>query len=250
MSALRFRGPVLPDGESRDLYVVDGRVTYERVASAELVAEGLDRARPGRRALPRRAGRERRRAPGRAGAAGARPTGTAAPSCCGTAARPPTRRGSTSGTTCPGWSGPVGTSPGRGATSATTPTRSSPRTCRRTSRRRRTAATAGSSSSATGSSARPGTWRPAGRGTRWTRRCAPPTSTAPGSPLTSSARTRCPTSSARASTASSTAPACRPTWSRRWSRAASPSCPPSGSWTTSRATPRRAGSASPPTPTT
>ena len=39
-SALRFRGPVLPDGESRDLYVVDGRVTYEPVASAELVATG------------------------------------------------------------------------------------------------------------------------------------------------------------------------------------------------------------------
>ena len=38
--ALRFRGPVLPDGESRDLYVVDGRVTYEPVASAELVASG------------------------------------------------------------------------------------------------------------------------------------------------------------------------------------------------------------------
>src|SRR5690242_2652185 len=40
MSALLFRGPVLPDGEPRDLYVVDGRVTYEPVASAELVAEG------------------------------------------------------------------------------------------------------------------------------------------------------------------------------------------------------------------
>jgi imidazolonepropionase-like amidohydrolase len=40
MSALRFRGPVLPDGEARDLYVVDGRVTYERQPSAELVAEG------------------------------------------------------------------------------------------------------------------------------------------------------------------------------------------------------------------
>jgi imidazolonepropionase-like amidohydrolase len=37
---MRFRGPVLPDGEARDLYVVDGRVTYEKVASAELVAEG------------------------------------------------------------------------------------------------------------------------------------------------------------------------------------------------------------------
>src|SRR3954465_14987603 len=40
MSVLRFRGPVLPDGEVRDLYVVDGRVTYEPVASAELVADG------------------------------------------------------------------------------------------------------------------------------------------------------------------------------------------------------------------
>jgi imidazolonepropionase-like amidohydrolase len=40
MSALRFRGPVLPDGEARDLYVVDGTVTYEKVASAELVCEG------------------------------------------------------------------------------------------------------------------------------------------------------------------------------------------------------------------
>lgn len=40
MTALRFRGPVLPDGETRDLYVVDGRITYEPVASAELVAVG------------------------------------------------------------------------------------------------------------------------------------------------------------------------------------------------------------------
>jgi imidazolonepropionase-like amidohydrolase len=31
---------VLPDGQHRDLYVVDGRVTYERVASADLVAQG------------------------------------------------------------------------------------------------------------------------------------------------------------------------------------------------------------------
>jgi imidazolonepropionase-like amidohydrolase len=38
--ALRFRGPVLPDGEVRDLYVVDGRVTYERPAGAETAAEG------------------------------------------------------------------------------------------------------------------------------------------------------------------------------------------------------------------
>jgi imidazolonepropionase-like amidohydrolase len=40
VSALRFRGPVLPGGEWRDLYVVDGHVTYEPVASAELVGEG------------------------------------------------------------------------------------------------------------------------------------------------------------------------------------------------------------------
>lgn len=40
MTALRFRGPVLPDGEARDLYVVDGHVTYERHPDAELVAEG------------------------------------------------------------------------------------------------------------------------------------------------------------------------------------------------------------------
>jgi len=40
MIALRFRGPVLPDGEVRDLYVVDGAVTYEKVPSADLVAEG------------------------------------------------------------------------------------------------------------------------------------------------------------------------------------------------------------------
>ncbi len=40
MSALRFRGPVLPDGEPRDLYVADGLVTYQPVGSADLVAEG------------------------------------------------------------------------------------------------------------------------------------------------------------------------------------------------------------------
>ena len=39
-ATLRFRGPVLPDGEARDLYVVDGRVTLEPVAGAETAAEG------------------------------------------------------------------------------------------------------------------------------------------------------------------------------------------------------------------
>ncbi len=37
---MRFRGPVLPHGEPRDLYVVDGRITLEPQAGAETVAEG------------------------------------------------------------------------------------------------------------------------------------------------------------------------------------------------------------------
>jgi imidazolonepropionase-like amidohydrolase len=36
----RFRGPVLPDAEPRDLYVVDGRVTWEPQAGADTTAEG------------------------------------------------------------------------------------------------------------------------------------------------------------------------------------------------------------------
>lgn len=40
MSALRFSGPVLPEGESRDLYVVDGRVTFEAQPGAETAARG------------------------------------------------------------------------------------------------------------------------------------------------------------------------------------------------------------------
>jgi len=40
MTALRFHGPVLPDGEVRDLYVVDGRITHERQPGAETVASG------------------------------------------------------------------------------------------------------------------------------------------------------------------------------------------------------------------
>lgn len=37
---MRIRGVVLPTAESRDIYVVDGRVTYEPRAGAETVAEG------------------------------------------------------------------------------------------------------------------------------------------------------------------------------------------------------------------
>ena len=40
MAALMFSGPVLPDGEARDLYVVDGRITYERQAGADTAARG------------------------------------------------------------------------------------------------------------------------------------------------------------------------------------------------------------------
>ncbi len=40
MTALRFHGPVLPDGETRELYVVDGKVTYEQSAGAEQAASG------------------------------------------------------------------------------------------------------------------------------------------------------------------------------------------------------------------
>jgi len=40
MAALRFRGPVLPDGEPRDLYVVDGVVTYDKPAGSESGGEG------------------------------------------------------------------------------------------------------------------------------------------------------------------------------------------------------------------
>ncbi|WP_370692338.1 amidohydrolase family protein [Nocardioides sp.] len=38
--AQRFRGVVLPEGEQRDLYVVDGRITYESQPGADTVADG------------------------------------------------------------------------------------------------------------------------------------------------------------------------------------------------------------------
>jgi len=37
---MRFRGQMLPDGEPADLYVVDGRITFDVQAGAETVAEG------------------------------------------------------------------------------------------------------------------------------------------------------------------------------------------------------------------
>lgn len=40
MAALKFHGPVLPDAEVRDLWVVDGKVTFEPQPGAETVASG------------------------------------------------------------------------------------------------------------------------------------------------------------------------------------------------------------------
>ncbi|MFZ2503583.1 MAG: amidohydrolase family protein [Nocardioides sp.] len=40
MTVLRFSGPVLPEGDWRDVYVVDGAVTFERPAESDLGAEG------------------------------------------------------------------------------------------------------------------------------------------------------------------------------------------------------------------
>jgi imidazolonepropionase-like amidohydrolase len=40
MTPQKFSGPLLPDGEPTDLYVVGGRVTYEKQAGAETGAEG------------------------------------------------------------------------------------------------------------------------------------------------------------------------------------------------------------------
>lgn len=40
MAALCFTGPVLPDGEARTFWVVEGRITYERQPGAELAAAG------------------------------------------------------------------------------------------------------------------------------------------------------------------------------------------------------------------
>ena len=40
MATLRFSGPVLPDGEHRDVHVVDGRVTFEHQPGSETAARG------------------------------------------------------------------------------------------------------------------------------------------------------------------------------------------------------------------
>lgn len=40
MAALKFHGPVLPDGDVRDLWVREGRITFEPQAGADVVAQG------------------------------------------------------------------------------------------------------------------------------------------------------------------------------------------------------------------
>ena len=52
-SALHVRGVVLPETEQRDLWIVDGRITFEAVPGAETVASPL--MLPFRRSARRRA---------------------------------------------------------------------------------------------------------------------------------------------------------------------------------------------------
>ncbi len=125
MAAQRFRGPVLPAGEARDLYVVDGLVTYEAAGRARRPwpRAGSSRGWSTRTATSgstRTAPSTRRRPSSRRS-----PTATRVRCCCATAARPPTPPGSTTARTCRGWCGPAGTSRAPSATSATSPTRSS-----------------------------------------------------------------------------------------------------------------------------
>ena len=129
------------------------------VATRPRSAPGSDRARAGRRALPRRARRRRRRSTSRTARRSRRsPTATPAPCCSATAGSPADTR----------WIDDRADLPriiraGRhiARTRRYIPelrrTRSSRTTCRPTSSRQASAATAGSSSSATGSTARPAT---------------------------------------------------------------------------------------------
>ena len=155
-------------------------------------ADRLDPARACRRALPRRA-LDRPAPPTRT-----RPSSRPGPNrdagalLCATAGRRSTTGRWQPRTTCPGWSGPAGTSPGHAATSANWASRSRPDELRPRSPAGSAAATAGSRSSATGSTASLGDLAPSGPTTCWPRRSRSRTPAAPGSPPTCSARTRCP----------------------------------------------------------
>ena len=142
---LHLRGVVLPDGEHRDLWVVDGLIRTEPVAgrrsrwssggwiccrawSTRTATSGWSRT----ARCPTSGPRSRRW-----------PSGPPGRCCCGTPAARPTPAGSTTATTCRGSSGPGGTSPAPSATCATTATRSSPTSWSPRSSGRPRAATAG-----------------------------------------------------------------------------------------------------------
>ena len=101
MPALHVHGPVLPDGEVRDLYLRDQTVTYERAPGAETVARGW--IVPGlvdahcHVGLDAHGGVDEETPSGRPS-----PTGTPAPCCCATAAHRWTPPGCSSAPTCPG----------------------------------------------------------------------------------------------------------------------------------------------------
>ena len=88
--AARLAGVVLPEGEHRDLWVRDGRFTFEPVPGAETVGRGgWLLPGPGRRALPRRASRPAARTSRTSTRRASRRWPTATPGCwrCATAAR-------------------------------------------------------------------------------------------------------------------------------------------------------------------
>ena len=119
---LHVRGRGLPDERAASSWwVVDGVLSDEPVADAETVCRRrLDRARAGRRALPRRPRRARRRRPRRVRRAGRDRTRRRRAAAARLPGRRSTPAGSTTATTCRASSGPAGTSPGPSATSATT----------------------------------------------------------------------------------------------------------------------------------
>ena len=159
MTALRFRGPVLPDGEARDAVRRRRPGHLRAAAGAETAAEGWIVPGPGRRPLPPRARRRRRdRRRGDRGAGDRRPRRRRA-------ADPRLRLGRRHRVD-PRPRGPAAADPGRPAHRPhqalhpqLRPRGRARRAGRRTSPRRPSAATAGSSSSATGSPATRATWR-------------------------------------------------------------------------------------------
>ena len=109
----------LPDEEPVEWWIVDGTLSAEPVSGrGNGFRWRLDRARPRRRPLPRRAGRTRTRRHSTNALRRPRPNAASARCCCATRDRRPTPAASTTTTTCRASSGTVGTSPGRSATRA------------------------------------------------------------------------------------------------------------------------------------